>query len=68
MEKQRPGLLPGEKIIVLQGRGVARMPHLCDSYGPIEFLTKRDAMRVASRVNGIPYRSPRRVWLIRFEF
>ena len=68
MDQQRPGLLDGEKIIVLQGRGVARMPHLCDRYGPIEFLTKRDARMAAARVNGIPYRSPRRVWLIRFEF
>lgn len=68
MEKQRPGLLDGEKIIVLQGRGVARMPHLCNEFGPIEFALKRDAMRAAARLNGIPYKSPRRVWLIRFEF
>jgi hypothetical protein len=67
MEQQRPGLEPGERIIVLQGRGVARMPHLCNEYGPIEYERKSDAMRAAARVNGIPYRSPRRVWLVRFE-
>lgn len=68
MSQQRPGLLDGEKIIVLQGQGAARMPHLCNRFGPIEYLTRREAMKVASRVNGIPYRTQRRVWLIRFEF
>ena len=68
MDKQRPGLLDGEKIIVLQGRGAARMPHLADRFGPKEFLTKREAMRTAARLNGIPYLGPRRMWLIRFEF
>lgn len=67
-DQTRPGLLAGERIVVLQGKGVARMPHLCNDWGPIEFMLKRDAMRAAARLNGIPYRSPRRVWLIRFEF
>jgi hypothetical protein len=67
MDQQRPGLLAGEKIIVLQGRGVARMPHLCNDFGPIEFERKSDAMRTAARVNGIPYK-PKKFWLIRFEF
>ncbi len=68
MDQQRPGLLPGEKIIVLQGRGVARMPHLATEFGPIEFLNRSEALRAASRVNGIPYRGPLRTWLVRFEF
>lgn len=68
MDERRPGLLDDEKIVVLQGRGVARFPHLCDENGPIEFMTRREAMRAASRVNGIPYLGPRRMWLIRFEF
>lgn len=65
---ERPGLLPGERIVTLKGSGAARMPHLCDQYQPIEFLTKREAMRAAMRVNGIPYRNARRMWLVRFEF
>lgn len=67
MDQQRPGLLAGEKIIVLEGRGVVRMPHLCNDFGPLEFVTKAEAMRVAARVNGIPYK-PKKFWLIRFEF
>jgi hypothetical protein len=68
MDQQRPGLLDGEKIIVLEGRGVARMPHLCYGDEPIEFERKSEAARAAARVNGIPYRGPRRMWLVRFEF
>ena len=67
MDQQRPGLLPGEKIIVLQGRGAGRMPHLCNHLGPIEFERKSDAMKCAARVNGIPYK-PQKFWMIRFEF
>jgi hypothetical protein len=68
MEKQRPGLLAGEKIIKLQGSGAAAFPHLCDSWGPREFLTRREAIRAAARLNGIPYMNKRRMWLVRFEF
>jgi hypothetical protein len=67
MDQQRPGLLPGEKIIVLQGRGVNRMPHLCNDFGPLEFVRKSEAMRVAARVNGIPYKGAK-FWMILFEF
>jgi hypothetical protein len=67
MDQQRPGLLPGEKIIVLQGRGAARLPHLCNSFGPLEFVTRAEAMHVAARVNGIPYKG-KKFWMVRFEF
>jgi hypothetical protein len=67
MDQQRPGLLPGEKIIVLQGRGAQRMPHLATSFGPLEFLNRSEALRAASRVNGIPYKH-KGYWLVRFEF
>lgn len=67
MDQQRPGLLPGEKIILLQGRGVNRMPHLANIFGPLEFLTQREALKVASRVNGIPYKGAK-FWMVRFEF
>lgn len=66
MDQQRPGLLPGEKIIVLQGRGAARGPHLSTIFGPIEFLNRSEALRAASRVNGIPYKN-KGYWMVRFE-